>query len=545
MSRIRSTAFGYSLLLVSTLAAPAQSLPPSSELSPELSIVTRVPSGEVSRALEALPQTGLADWSKQAVDLREIKPDTGNLDDVGRGKLEMNASQSATVPFVAPNTMIIQFKTETTAAEIEDYFKFKDLPVIQTFPSIGAVQVEADLSSYFTPQLTDRSVNETILRGVTSAIADFQTDTRIQSATPDIVLTDKAHHGGANTDTGADITNVLHPTGIVSGFGESGDQEVTDWGVIDIEADKLWGMPGATDGVVFGVMDAGFSRHDDLVFVGFPSGMGANNHGNHVGGIACAAHNGRGIAGVLQNCFIRARSADVFFETMEAIPELRFVVLFSQILRTLDRFVTEQNDVSTFNVSLGYNWRSNFGINPDLPESEQWRVLVASQGAILVTLLEIANTKNKVIYSAAGNDSTGLSMPIKAKYASPFNWAAVTARELGIASNGIIVGAHGPDGKRAPFSNSGAQISCPGVNILSALSFDANKQPSTTAYGQMSGTSMASPYCASAHVLFHLVRPGYTGVEITRCLMAADDVTDDGTPRLRLTQSLTACPARG
>lgn len=56
---------------------------------------------------------------------------------------------------------------------------------------------------------------------------------------------------------------------------------------------------------------------------------------------------------------------------------------------------------------------------------------------------------------------------------------------------------------------------------------------------------MASPYCAAAHVLLKLVRPGYTGAEIARCMLATNVNTDDGTPRLKLTQALAACPPRG
>ena len=87
-----------------------------------------------------------------------------------------------------------------------------------------------------------------------------------------------------------------------------------------------------------------------------------------------------------RDCFVRARSSDVFFEAAGANPQLNFMVLFSQILSTLYNFVEEQDDVSAFNVSLGYNWRTNFGINPDLPKSGQWRQLVEIQGNAAVPL---------------------------------------------------------------------------------------------------------------------------------------------------------------
>ena len=74
---------------------------------------------------------------------------------------------------------------------------------------------------------------------------------------------------------------------------------------------------------------------------------------------------------------------------------------------------------------------------------------------------------------------------------------------------------------------------------------DNAKKPSSISYGKMSGTSMASPYCAAAHILFRLVRPGYTGTEIVQCLVSSGVPNGDGVPMVRLTKALNACPARG
>jgi subtilisin family serine protease len=434
--------------------------------------------------------------------------------------------------------MIIKFESDVTPAQVEDYLKANELPVIQKFETIGAVQVKTDITKYFESELTDKSVNDTILRGMNEAIADFKKDPRVLSATPDIFLSDKA----APADE-LEIRNLVSPTDIVSSKA-AGHSALIDWGIADIEADQLWPMLGATDGVLFGVMDVGFARHEDINYLDFPQSSNADNHGNHVAGIACGKHNGVGINGVLPNCFVRARAGDVFFQSAGANPQLGFMVLFSQILATLDSFVGGQDDVSTFNVSLGYNWRSNFGINPDLPESGQWRTLVEAQGVILVSILEAADRDGKVIFSAAGNDSRRNEAPIKAQYASPFNWAAIAARQKGI-NNGFIVEAHDASGVRASFSNSGGDISCPGVDIVSALAFDENLNPSTSVYGKMSGTSMASPYCAASHVLFRLVRSGYTGVEAFNCMRRSGVPTNFGVPMLKLINAIDACPPRG
>ena len=416
--------FNRTVLAIGILMFPAaglsQSLPPPDQDIIVEPGITRLPSAGTSEAIQQLKAFGKDSWIAKGLQPRELVVDPDGIDDIGREKIENNAGGDNSLPFIAPTSMIIQFKPQVTQEQIEDYLSENGLSVIQTFPGIGAVQVEVDISPYFKPELSDTSANDAIIRGVLAAVADFKKDPRILSATPDVVLTDKSNHDQP------EITNVLRPSEVTTIGAESG--EASDWGIADIEADKVWPLPGARDGVIFGVMDVGFGRHTDIIYLDFPAASTANNHGNHVAGIGCGRHDGTGIRGVLPNCFVRARSGDVFFEAAGANPQLNFMVLFSQILSTLYNFVEEQDDVSAFNVSLGYNWRTNFGINPDLPESGQWRQLVEIQGALLVSLLELADRKGKVIFSAAGNDSTGLATPISARYASPFNWAAMQAR---------------------------------------------------------------------------------------------------------------------
>jgi subtilisin family serine protease len=414
-----------------------------------------------------------------------------------------------------------------TQSQVDDYIRTNNFEVVQTFPSIGAVQVKTDLSKFFQPQISDDSANDAILRGLVEASTEFKKDPRIREATPDVVLRGQS-----------DITNLMTVTNIMNGA----DTKMTDWGVQDIQADQLWDRRGARRGVIIGIMDVGFVEHDNLIFLDFVDGTPAADHGTHVSGIACASHSvPRGIRGVLPNCFVRARYGDVFFQSTEGGQVTKFFALFSQILGSLTSFVDSFDDVNTFNISLGYNWMSNFGINPDDPGSSNWRAIVEIQGPLLVTLLQSAARKGKVIFSAAGNDSTGLNPPIDAKYASPFNWAAITARERGI-KNGVIVEAHDKQGKRASFSNKGGDISCPGVDILSTVAFDGNKQQSSSAYGEMSGTSMASPYCAAGLVLFRLVRPNYSGEAALACLYNSSAKSTSGVPMLSLQDAVNACP---
>lgn len=481
-----------------------------------------LPSAETTRAIE-----GLHLDLNPKIELRDLA--VGKAPDRPNAGANAPSSQSPrSVPFVAANSMILQFQPDTSQAQINDYLQSNNLPVVKTFPSIGAVQVKTDLTKFFHAEVTDKDQNETLLRGLVEASQSFKKDPRIREATPDIVM-----QGQQET------LNLSTPSLFKMNVGAG---KVVDWGINDIQADQLWTLPGASDGVIFGIMDVGFSKHEDLVFLPLDPGTPIEDHGTHVAGIACGSHAlPRGTEGVLPNCIIRAKYGDVFFQSAIGAPPSQFIVIFSQILGTLDTFVREADDVSTFNLSLGYNWQPNFLINPEAPENALYRQNVEIQGSLAVSMLRAIEKKDKVVFSSAGNDSQGLHDPVGAKYASPFNWAAIVGREAGI-KNAVIVEAHDQNGKRANFSNNGGDISCPGVDILSTVAFDAKHEASGSAYGTMSGTSMASPYCAAGLALFRLVRPKYTGDEAIECILKSSAKSSSGTPMMRLGQAIKDCP---
>ena len=116
------------------------------------------------------------------------------------------------------------------------------MKVIETFPKLGIIKVEADLSKYFAPELADNNANETLLRGVNRVIEDFNKEPIVRSATPDVVLR-------SNTE---DVKNLLKASA-VGALTLIDNNEVVDWGMKNIEADQLWDLPGAQDGVLFGV----------------------------------------------------------------------------------------------------------------------------------------------------------------------------------------------------------------------------------------------------------------------------------------------------
>lgn len=124
-------------------------------------------------------------------------------------------------------TQCLQFESTASKADIDNLLTKRGLTVVDTYPAIGAVKVEGDLSKYFVPTLNDRTANDALLRGVTSVIDDFKSEPIVRSATPDVVLTTKAEPPSiANLVKAADVA----PISIAAG-----EIEKLDWGIGDIE----------------------------------------------------------------------------------------------------------------------------------------------------------------------------------------------------------------------------------------------------------------------------------------------------------------------
>ena len=196
-------------------------------------------------------------------------------------------------------------------------------------------------------------------------------------------------------------------------------------------------------------------------------------HGTHVAGIIGAiGGNGVGVTGVTQKVQILPVQV-IGIQPSEPIKPL-----------SLDLNPNEENWVGR-NRSLGdlvargviYAVRSgakviNFSMGwPQARDSEFMRQVI-----------EEAQRQGVIIVAAAGNDSTTALL-------RPCAYANV-----------ICVGAHGPDGALAHFSNygSGVDLAAPGTNILSTSTLDKRpvKFRASMGYEFLSGTSQASPFVA-------------------------------------------------
>jgi subtilisin family serine protease len=409
-------------------------------------------------------------------------------------------------------------------AKIEQY----DLRVLNSNPQIGGLHVDI---SRLRQRLGTTAPAPDLRAGrlvPSPAIELLSKDTGFLAVTPNTVVTPHQI-----------VTTVAKTPTLSAKSAVAAAQEIVDWGMVDAKITAVWPQLGGRAFKV-GIIDVGFAAHEDLsVVAALVPSMPAHDHGNHVAGIACAQHNGKGLKGVVPNCTAAISTGSFVLDLSDPIEGVntRFYGMFAELVATVLDFIAKNDDVKTINLSLGYNWMPNFNINPVDNQHAEIRDLVRQQGRIFLSILTVAREKGVAIVSAAGNDSRTLPAPTLAKWASPFNWAALTMRDLDGWTNGIVVEAHDQNGRRADFSNVGGLISAPGVDIYSAVATANN------AYDRLSGTSMASPYVTGALTLLRSARPAATLRQSIECLLSSTTTTDVGTKKLDLAQALEKCPS--
>src|SRR4051794_29488571 len=264
---------------------------------------------------------------------------------------------------------------------------------------------------------------------------------------------------------------------VVRSLGATDPMRPAQWALDRVSFESAWALTRG-HGVTVAVVDTGVrADHEDLqnaVLPGkdyvSPGGNGwndQNGHGTHVAGIiAAAASNGVGIAGAAPN--------------VKILP-----------VRVLDASGAGYSS----NVADGVIWAADHGA----------RVINLSLGGTVPsagtrTAIQYANSKGAIVVAAAGN---GAQQGNQAIYPAAFPEA-------------VAIAAVGPNLTRASFSNYGAYVdlAAPGVNIRSTYN------SSRTAYADMSGTSMATPYAAAAVALAAAENPKMSAAGIRDALEA-------------------------
>jgi thermitase len=255
-----------------------------------------------------------------------------------------------------------------------------------------------------------------------------------------------------------------------------------------VQAPEAWKLHAGSPGVTIAIVDTGIdANHPDLkdkVLPGFDVIDGDTNpndgqgHGTHCAGIAAASvNNGIGIAGI-------AAKNKVF------------------AVRVLD----DEGSGTIADVATGIIKAADMGakvISMSLGGSESAKVL---EDAIVY-----AQKKDALVIAAMGNDGQQVK--------------SYPAAVPGV----LAVGSTDAADKRSSFSNFGPwiSVSAPGSNIWSTL--PSGGSPLGNKYGNLSGTSMATPAVAGLAALVRSAFPAMTAAQVrARIEKAADDVGSKG-----------------
>ena len=267
----------------------------------------------------------------------------------------------------------------------------------------------------------------------------------------------------------------------------------------DISAAKAWDLSTGSADVIVAVIDTGVDyTHPDLAaniyrdssnkIVGYDfvdndsDPMDDYGHGTHCAGtIGAVGNNGTGVAGV---CW-----------KVKIMP-----------VKFLD--------------ATGSGTTSNAVLSVDFAVAHGAQVLSNSWGGggnsqLLLEAIQRAQTAGVLFVAAAGNSAANIDSG--SFYPASYNQSA---------SNVIAVAATDPYDVLASFSNYGPKtcdIAAPGYGIYSTLPSGSCPLCSSSGYGYLSGTSMATPHVAGAAALIRSRFPGLLPTELkARLLYSAD-----------------------
>ena len=303
------------------------------------------------------------------------------------------------------------------------------------------------------------------------------------------------------------------------------------WGIDYISAPEAWDTATGSETVYVAVLDSGIDHTNPDLTDNVATEYGQNfinpnnaptddyGHGTHVAGIIGASgNNGVGIAGINWH--------------VQMIP---VKILDNKGEGTVAGVISGMNYVTNL-MNRGINIRAvNLSLETYLTLEPTHNNLVTFP---LWRAFKDMDALNQVVITvAAGNYSVTVGQPTPTTRYSLRGDLIYSAGDYvypasfqGI-DNLISVGASDSDGELASFSNKGADILAPGVNILSTWlqSSTSSVRNDGVSLRAQQGTSMAAPFVAGTAALLASDMPDRTGYQIKRAIlggMGADGVLD-------------------
>ena len=291
------------------------------------------------------------------------------------------------------------------------------------------------------------------------------------------------------------------------------------WGLEYINAYGAWDIATGSEEVYVAVIDSGIDHTNPDLTANVDTDLGQNTrygnsysalddygHGTHVAGIIGAVgNNGMGSAGV--NWKVKMISVKALDSRGEGYLE--------NVIDAMN-YVTELIDA-------GKNIRVvNLSLETYLTTKPNYDNLIKLP---LWHAFKSLDDRNKaVIVVAAGNQGETIGQPSTKAHGSMVRSAGCYVYPPSFKGlyGMISVSALDRDGSLADFSNKGADISAPGVDILSTW---IQGTSSGVSMNTKTGTSMAAPYISGAAALLASVIPDATAYQIKQILLLSGAVS--------------------
>lgn len=404
------------------------------------------------------------------------------------GMITLVAPARAAGPFESvPGEVLVKFRDEVAGSRQRQVADFHDAQIVKENVDLGYVKLQLDAVPSPSTILTesDRAAAQQVTRAAADALARH----------PDVLWAEpNGFYSVASARTPQDPYLVDLPG------------TPNQWGAFRTGLFDLWRYGGGGDSsVVIAIVDSGIDNflapHPDLaanvIGVGYdtvdddanPTDVGGfAGHGTHVAGIAAAARNTMGVAGVAYECRIL-------------------------IVRALDCTAEETCPGTWEDIADGVQLAADYGadvINMSIG---------GSTGSNLVReAIQYAIRKSAIVVVAAGNDG-------QPQLSYPAAYPEV-----------IAVGATESDDDVASFSNWGDELDvvAPGVGIYSTYPGDT--------WVSRNGTSMAAPFVSGIAALVVAENPSISQLEMEAYLrrhtipLTGGNAAKDGYGRVQFVQ---------
>ena len=318
------------------------------------------------------------------------------------------------------------------------------------------------------------------------------------------------------------------------------------WDMNYINAPSAWDISTGSDTVYVAVLDSGIDDTNPDLAANIAAQYSTNTltssgsprddygHGTHVAGtIGAVGNNSLGIAGINWNVSL------ISVKTLDRRGSGSFANVISAI-----NYVTDliQRGVNIKAVNLSLETYIPYEPTHDhLVKMPLWRAFKALDALNEAVIVCAAGNYNAVVGQATTTSKyhNGSLVYGKGYYVYPASFKGL--------NNMISVSASTSSGTLSDFTNTGADIAAPGVNILSTWLQSASSYVTDDGVSLRStqGTSMAAPHVSGAAALLASVMPEMTAYQLKRTILdststgildisaalnyQADDIPEEGT----------------